>query len=329
MRVFLFAILPLLVGFAGRALAWDSQDHEIFDLVSALETAEGKGTTFYSFLNTTKSATSKEISSAYRRRSLELHPDKNPDLPHASDRYAQLGVITAILRDDEKRKKYDYFYDNGVPRWRGSGYYYQRYQPGIGAVSIFLMIIITVVQTVVQYVNYGQEIKRIKRFQMQARQLAWGRGLRKQEGRKKVKVPLKDGPIIVEQESDSGDEGPPEPTGRQKRMHRRATGGPPETNGVNMVVEGDKVWIVGEGGEEIPLDETAAVKPSWTRTWLPALAIKAYRTVNPPPAEEYDDSEIIEDEEEEPIIASTTATAGLPAPAKKIAGGRRKQIKRK
>jgi DnaJ-class molecular chaperone len=40
--------------------------------VSALETAEGKGTTFYSFLNTTKAATDKEINKAYRKRSLEL-----------------------------------------------------------------------------------------------------------------------------------------------------------------------------------------------------------------------------------------------------------------
>lgn len=45
---------------------------EIFDIVSALETAEGKGTTFYSFLNTTKSADEKAIAKAYRKRSLEL-----------------------------------------------------------------------------------------------------------------------------------------------------------------------------------------------------------------------------------------------------------------
>lgn len=45
---------------------------EIFDIVSALEGAEGKGTTFYSFLNTTKSADDKTIAKAYRKRSLEL-----------------------------------------------------------------------------------------------------------------------------------------------------------------------------------------------------------------------------------------------------------------
>lgn len=45
---------------------------EIFDIVSALESAEGKGTTFYSFLNTTKQADDKAIAKAYRKRSLEL-----------------------------------------------------------------------------------------------------------------------------------------------------------------------------------------------------------------------------------------------------------------
>jgi DnaJ family protein C protein 1 len=48
------------------------RDHEIFDLVSALETAEGKGTSFYSFLNVTPSATLDQINKAYRKRSMVL-----------------------------------------------------------------------------------------------------------------------------------------------------------------------------------------------------------------------------------------------------------------
>lgn len=27
---------------------------------------------------------------------------------------------------------YDFFYKNGVPRWRGTGYYYSRFRPGLG-----------------------------------------------------------------------------------------------------------------------------------------------------------------------------------------------------
>lgn len=27
--------------------------------------------------------------------------------------------------------RYDHFYKNGVPRWRGTGYYYSRWRPGM------------------------------------------------------------------------------------------------------------------------------------------------------------------------------------------------------
>lgn len=56
--------------FAHSRLAY--RDHEIFDLVSALETAEGKGTSFYSFLNVTPTASLEQINKAYRKRSLAL-----------------------------------------------------------------------------------------------------------------------------------------------------------------------------------------------------------------------------------------------------------------
>ena len=67
------------------------EDHEIFDLVSALEAAEGvfstslvcvhvrhvaslvgKGTTFYSWLDVPHTASTSEISKAYRKNSLQL-----------------------------------------------------------------------------------------------------------------------------------------------------------------------------------------------------------------------------------------------------------------
>jgi DnaJ homolog subfamily C member 1 len=47
-------------------------DHEIFDLVSELESTEGKGTTFYKFLEIDSSASAGDLGRAYRKRSLEL-----------------------------------------------------------------------------------------------------------------------------------------------------------------------------------------------------------------------------------------------------------------
>lgn len=51
---------------------WTKEDHEIFDLVSALEASEGKGTTFYSFLGVAPQAQLKDINRQYRKRSLDL-----------------------------------------------------------------------------------------------------------------------------------------------------------------------------------------------------------------------------------------------------------------
>ena len=48
------------------------QDHEIFDLVSELEAAEGKGTTFYSWLAVSHTASTADIAKAYRKKSMLL-----------------------------------------------------------------------------------------------------------------------------------------------------------------------------------------------------------------------------------------------------------------
>ncbi|CCJ29029.1 unnamed protein product [Pneumocystis jirovecii] len=100
------------------ASKWSTADYEIFDIVSALESTEGKGTTFYSFLNLKKGPDSKidEINKAYRQKALELHPDKIKDKKlHkiSQERFSRLGLIANILRDDERKKRYDFFYKNG------------------------------------------------------------------------------------------------------------------------------------------------------------------------------------------------------------------------
>jgi hypothetical protein len=48
------------------------EDHEIFDLVSALEAAEGKGTTFYSLLDVPPTASTLQIAKAYRKLSMKI-----------------------------------------------------------------------------------------------------------------------------------------------------------------------------------------------------------------------------------------------------------------
>ncbi len=118
MRVSFYALFALIC--ALTAYAFDALDHEVFDLVAALEATEGesspcadpwltagKGTSFYSFLGVEPSATNPQITKAYRKRSLELHPDKNPGVANIQERFARLGVVAGILRDSTKRERYN------------------------------------------------------------------------------------------------------------------------------------------------------------------------------------------------------------------------------
>ncbi|KZT62992.1 DnaJ-domain-containing protein, partial [Calocera cornea HHB12733] len=169
------------------------EDYEIFDIVSDLEAAEGKGTTFYSWLDVSPTASSADIGRAYRKKSLELHPDKNPGVKGIHDRFSRLGVISGILRNAESRERYDFFYKNGVPKWRGTGYYYARYRPGLVSVSVFLVLLSSVLQYIVQAMTYRGEVTKVRKLIAQARTIAWGPKQNPIEGPRKVRVPIGEG----------------------------------------------------------------------------------------------------------------------------------------
>jgi hypothetical protein len=54
-----------------------------------------------------------------------------------------LGAISTILRNPVTRERYDFFLKNGVPKWRGTGYYYKRYRPGLGTVLMGLLALVS------------------------------------------------------------------------------------------------------------------------------------------------------------------------------------------
>lgn len=62
---------------------------------------------YYRVLGVEKSATQKEIKSAYRKLAREHHPDVNPDDPDAQERFKDINEAYQVLGDPEKRKKYD------------------------------------------------------------------------------------------------------------------------------------------------------------------------------------------------------------------------------
>ncbi|KAF9464467.1 DnaJ domain-containing protein [Collybia nuda] len=244
---FLFAFLAVL---ATTVIAWEKEDHEIFDLVSEVEAAEGKGTTFYSWLDVSPTASTTEISKAYRKMSMQFHPDKNPGVKGIHQRFARLGVVATILRNKEGRKRYDFFYKNGVPKWRGTGYYYQRFRPGLGSVLVFLVVLTSGLQLLVERMNYKRDVERIDRFTREARAAAWGPKLIPNEGQRKVKVNV---------------------------------GGQSEDGGTNrwieMVVEGQNVYLLDPAGDMHLLDMSSAVYPVFMNTWPFVVARWAFRKV--------------------------------------------------
>src|SRR3954447_5660328 len=64
---------------------------------------------YYEVLAVERTSSDEEIKRAYRKLAVKLHPDKNPDDPHAEEKFKELGEAYDVLMDAEKRAAYDRF----------------------------------------------------------------------------------------------------------------------------------------------------------------------------------------------------------------------------
>lgn len=148
-------------------------------------------------------ANQEELTKALRTKGRELHPDKarkgfinnyakkerpgvkNPTkgpskkeidahLKKVTARYQRMSVVANVLKGPE-RQRYDHFLRNGFPAWKGSGYYYDRFRPGLGSVLVGVLVVLGGgMHYFALLMGWKRRKEFVERYIRHARKTAWG-----------------------------------------------------------------------------------------------------------------------------------------------------------
>jgi curved DNA-binding protein len=88
---------------------------------------------FYQILGVPRTATAKEIRTAYRNLARKYHPDRNPGNKEAEERFKDASFASEVLLDTDKRKLYDEFGEIGLREGFNAEAYRQYARHGQGA----------------------------------------------------------------------------------------------------------------------------------------------------------------------------------------------------
>ena len=75
----------------------------------------------YEILGLKKGASDAEIKSAFRKKAMEYHPDKNPDSKEAEEKFKEVNEAYGILSDEKAKDMYDKFGYDGIDPNSGFG----------------------------------------------------------------------------------------------------------------------------------------------------------------------------------------------------------------
>ena len=76
---------------------------------------------YYKILGVEKTATADEIKRAYKKTAIKYHPDKNPGDKQAEEMFKKAAEAYDVLRDPDKRARYDQFGKAGLEGMGGMG----------------------------------------------------------------------------------------------------------------------------------------------------------------------------------------------------------------
>lgn len=186
--------------------------------------------------------------------------------------YQRLSVVANILKGPE-RERYDHFLKNGFPKWKGTGYYYARFRPGLGSVLLGLLVVMGGgMHYFALLMGWKRRREFVERYIRHARRTAWGddTGIQGIPG-----VDAPPAPVINNQEwEETPDENAPR-NRREKRMMEKENrkdkkaqaAKKARSSGVSTPVEaqitsgpqGAKKRIVAENGKVLVVDSSGNV----------------------------------------------------------------------